>query len=177
MQVQNDNFVGVAEETQFFVGHFCGQMMHCCHLTYHTFQLIRVVLNLRISGLNWLQSVSLRSQLLLLVLEILNPIGQIGTFYLFAAKVVQFVRGFHDSVPAKLNQTYVFLNLFLLFEDVGFLHLHRLSIFHLHLCLLVQQLFHNLVKIVVNLSHYFKFALFKVLSQFVTLCEHMVRFP
>ena len=74
MKIQNDNFVGIAEEAQFFVRHFRGQMMHRSHFSNHAFQLVGIVLNLRVGGLDGLQCVRLRSQLLLLVLEIFNPI-------------------------------------------------------------------------------------------------------
>lgn len=160
MQIQHNHLVCVPKEAQFLVGHLGCEVMNRGHLPYHTFQFVCVVLYLRICGLYGLEGVGLRAQFFLLVLEIFDSIRQIRPLDLLAPKIVQLMRRLHYGVPAKLYQTYVFLNLFLLFQDVGLFYLHCLSILHFHLGFLVEQLPDNLIKIVINLGHHFEFALF-----------------
>ena len=77
MQIQYDHLVCVAKEAQLFVGHLDRSMVYIGHVLDRVLQLAGVELNLRVGHVDRLEGVRLRSQRFLLVLEIIDAIGQV----------------------------------------------------------------------------------------------------
>ena len=75
MQIEHNDLVGVPKEAQLLICHLYRAMVHTCHVFDAHLEFLGVELDLRVCHLNRLKCVSLLSQRLLLILEVLDPVG------------------------------------------------------------------------------------------------------
>lgn len=77
MNIEDDHFVGVTEEANFFVCHLHSAVVNICHVFDGLFNFLRTELNLRIGHLNRNKLISLAVQFFFLTLEILEPVANV----------------------------------------------------------------------------------------------------
>ena len=75
MQIKHNDLVGVPKEAQLLICHLYRAMVHTCHVFDAHLEFLGVKFDLRVSHLNRLKCVSLLSQRLFLILEVLDPVG------------------------------------------------------------------------------------------------------
>lgn len=113
MNVKDDYFVCITEETNLLVGHLYCSMMNLRQLFDCIVQFFSAELYLRICHLDRRQFFSLAVQLLFLALEIIKSIADIAAFDLFTSEIFDFTGGFLDIILAKLNKTQMLFKVFL----------------------------------------------------------------
>jgi len=103
VNVKNDDFVRISEETYFFVGHLYSSMVHLRHVLDGFFEFLRTKLNLRVSNLYWSKFFGLAVQFVLRSLEIVKSVANIASFDLLTSEVLDFTCCFLDVFFTKLD--------------------------------------------------------------------------
>ena len=97
--------------------------MHTGHIFDAHLQLLSVEFNLGIGHLDGLKSVSLLSQCLFLILEVLDPVGYFRSFYLLTAEIIDLLTRLQHVFLAKSDQAQMFVKVLLLSHDPRLLNL------------------------------------------------------
>ena len=136
MGVEHDDLVGVSEEADFLLGHLDGAVVHGGHLFDGLLEFVGAEFDLRVAHLDGHQLLGLRIEFVLLAVEVIEAVADVGAFDLLAGKVLNFRGGLADVFAAKSDQTEMLLEVLLLAVNARLLHLEGLRILQLHLRLL-----------------------------------------
>ena len=117
MNIKDHYFIGITEETNFLVSHLYSSMMNLSQLFYCVVEFFSAEFYLGISHLDWSQLLSLAVQLLLLTLEVVQSIADIASFDLFSSEILYFTCSLLNIILAELNQTQMFVKIFLLSQQ------------------------------------------------------------
>lgn len=123
VEIQNDDFVRVTEEAKLLVSHLDGAMVHISHVLDRQLQLACVELDLRVGHVDWLQGIGLLCERLLLILEVVDAVRQIGALDLLAAELVNLPASLHYVFLAEADQAEVLVEVLLLAADSRFFYL------------------------------------------------------
>jgi len=159
MQVEDDYLVCIAEETEFFVSHLYGSMVHVSEVFYCGFQFFRVEFDLRVCHCDWNEFLCDLVELLFLASEIFEAVCNVCALYLFAAEVINLNGGFGNILLAEVDHLRMLLKILLLPRDASFFHFDSLAVFDFDFGLLQLDLFDDFVEVVINLVHGVDFAL------------------
>jgi hypothetical protein len=109
-----------------------------------------------------------------LALEVVKLVGDVRALHLLALVLFQLLGSFNHCFATEIDQTQVFLEVFLLCIDLRELQIERIIVGLLQLCLLEKQLFLQSVELLIDRLHILDLPLLHLDSQCETALKKLL---